>query len=105
MRRMYSGSIRYMDDWLGRVLERMDGAGLLEDTLVIVTSDHGENLGETGLIAHASSLDNRLLHVPLVMSGPGASGAAIESLASVPRLIAELTGLDDYPWDDGPPSG
>lgn len=105
VRRMYAGAIRYMDDWLGRVLERMDASGLLDDTLVVVTSDHGENLGEGGLTAHAFSLDNRLLNVPLVLMGPGAAKASIDSLADLPRLVAESVELDGHPWRDGPPAG
>ena len=104
MRRLYRGSIRYMDDWLGRLLERLDGAGVLDDTLVIVTADHGENLGEGGLIAHALSLDNRLIHVPLVMAGPGATGS-INSLAELPRLVADAADLEPHPWVDTPPAG
>jgi arylsulfatase A-like enzyme len=105
MRPMYAAAIRYMDDWLARVLELMDAASLLDDTLVIVTSDHGENLGEAGLISHAASLDNRLIHVPLVVAGPGAETASIASLADLPRLVADAVGLDEHPWHDGPPPG
>ena len=65
-----------MDDWLGDVLGAMDARGLLDDTLVVVTSDHGENFGESGLMAHAFSLDERLTHVPLVAAGPGAESLA-----------------------------
>jgi arylsulfatase A-like enzyme len=105
MRRLYAGSIRYMDDWLGDVLESLDRAGLLDDTVVVVTSDHGENLGQGGLVAHAFSLDERLISVPLVIAGPGADGASISSLVELPRLVAELTGVDDHPWDFVPPAG
>jgi arylsulfatase A-like enzyme len=105
LRRLYRAAIRYMDDWIGWLLERLDSAGMLDDTLVIVTSDHGENFGEGGLIAHALSLDNRLIHVPMVLAGPGAGDAAITSLASMPRLVADATGLVDHPWTDGPPEG
>lgn len=105
MRHLYARSIRYMDDWLADVLEALDRRGVLDDTLVLVTSDHGENLGESGLMAHALSLDNRLLSVPLVASGVGApSGDHARSLAELPRMIASAVGLDDHPWraDDLP---
>ena len=105
MRRLYRASIRYMDDWLGRLLERMDQARLLDDTLVIVASDHGENFGEGGLLTHALSLDNRLIHVPVVLAGPGSDGASITSLAELPRLIADAAGLDRHPWHDDLPAG
>lgn len=106
MRRLYDDSIRMMDDWLARLCERLDRAGLLDDTLLVVTSDHGENFGEGDLIGHAVSLDDRLLHVPLVVSGPGTPEAdgPFTSLAGLPRLIADAVGLEDHPWaaDDLP---
>ncbi|MEA2442588.1 MAG: hypothetical protein QOH76_4012 [Thermoleophilaceae bacterium] len=105
LRRLYAASIRYMDDWLGRLLEKLDGAGILEDTLVVVISDHGENFGEGGYVTHAHSLDNRLIHVPFVAAGPGAGEHEINSLADLPRFVAEAVGLADHPWTDGPPEG
>jgi arylsulfatase A-like enzyme len=105
VRRLYNGAIRYMDDWVGRLLERLDQAGILEETLVLVMSDHGENLGEGGLVAHALSLDNRLIHVPLVCCGPGAGDWAINSLGEVPRMVAEAAGLEEHPWQDPFPPG
>lgn len=98
MRQLYAGAIRYLDDWLAQLLERLATAGTLDDTLVVVASDHGENFGEGGFMAHAHSLDNRLIHVPFVASGPGADGTPIHSLADVPRFIAEAVGLEDHPW-------
>jgi arylsulfatase A-like enzyme len=107
MRTLYAGAIRYLDDWLASVLESLEQSGLLDDTLVIVTSDHGENIGENGLMGHAYSLDNRLLHVPFVAAGPTelpATGA--HSLAELPRLIADAVGVENHPWTDGlPPAG
>jgi hypothetical protein len=104
-RRLYAASIRYMDDWLARLLESLDAAKALDDTLVIVTSDHGENLGEGGLIAHAMSLDNRLIHVPLVAAGPGAESAGFSSLAALPRFISDCAGATSHPYDEDLPQG
>ncbi|MGH2759170.1 MAG: sulfatase-like hydrolase/transferase [Actinomycetota bacterium] len=100
MRRLYDGSIRMMDDWLARLCERLDGRGVLDETLLVVTSDHGENFGEGNLIGHAVSLDDRLLSVPLVFHGPGAPvpDGSVTSLASLPRLVAEAVGLGEHPW-------
>ncbi len=75
MRHLYRRAIAYMDDWLAGVLEALDRAGSSSETLVIVTSDHGENFGEEGLIAHGFSLDERLIHVPFVMRRPRRAGA------------------------------
>ena len=99
MRRLYACAIREMDDWLAQVLEALDARGLLDETLVIVTSDHGENFGENGLMGHALSLDERLTHVPFVAAGPGADAFdGMASLAELPRRVAAAVGLEDHPW-------
>jgi arylsulfatase A-like enzyme len=99
MRHLYERSISYMDSWLADVLERLDARGILDDTLVIVTSDHGENFGEDGLLAHGFSLDQRLINVPLVIAGPGLSPIdRVTSLAELPRVIAETAGLESHPY-------
>lgn len=102
MRHLYGRSIRMMDDWLARILEELERARLLDDTLVIVTSDHGENLGENGLMGHTLSLDDRLIRVPFVARGPGAPAATHEvtSLADVPGMIGRGLGLEGHPWAD-----
>jgi arylsulfatase A-like enzyme len=99
MRHLYARAIRYMDDWLASILEALDAKRILDETLVVVTSDHGENFGEGGLLAHALSLDDRLLRVPFVAAGPGSESlAGIRSLAQLPGLLADATGIDSHPW-------
>ncbi len=99
MRHLYARSVAYADDWLGRLLEALDARGILDDTLVIVTSDHGENLGENRLFGHAFSLDERLTHVPFVAAGPGApEGGAVRSLAELPLAVAAAAGVTDHPY-------
>jgi arylsulfatase A-like enzyme len=99
MRYLYRRAAAYMDQWLADVFEAMQRRGILDDTLIIVTSDHGENFGEDGLIAHGFSVDERLIHIPMVMAGPGATDAAGPfSLAELPALIAQSAGIDDHPW-------
>jgi len=107
MRHLYGRSIRYMDDWLGRILEALDDRGALADTIVLVTSDHGENFGEAGLLAHCFSLDDRLIHVPFVVRGPheAVDLDRITSLAELPGLVARLAGVDAHPWNGDLPEG
>lgn len=71
LRRLYAGDVETTDDLLGRLLDELDAAGLAKDTVVIVTSDHGENLGDHGLVEHQFSVDETLLDVPLVIHAPG----------------------------------
>jgi arylsulfatase A-like enzyme len=100
MRLLYARSVKLMDDWLAGVLDTLDARGVLDETLVVVTSDHGENFGESGLMAHAFSLDERLTHVPLVAAGPGAEHLrGLRSLADLPRALAAATGIE-HPWGE-----
>jgi arylsulfatase A-like enzyme len=101
MRRLYTASIRLMDDWLARVLIGLDRHGLLDETIVVVTSDHGENLGEGQMIGHSFSLDDRLVRVPFVVSGPAKPlPSPRASLVDVPAWLAASIGLDAHPWGE-----
>jgi tetratricopeptide (TPR) repeat protein len=66
----YSGEIAYTDEQLGRILDWIDQAGLSSRTLIVVTGDHGESLGEHGEMTHGVFLYDSTLHVPLIMAGP-----------------------------------
>jgi arylsulfatase A-like enzyme len=107
LRHLYERSILQLDAWLGRVLDTLDATGRLDETLVVVTSDHGENFGENGLMGHSFSLDERLIRVPFVAAGPGLPPLdRVASLVELPRLLAEAVEIDDHPWhaarlDDG----
>jgi len=68
---LYSGEIAYMDEHVGRLLDWIDQAGLSSRTLIVVTADHGESLGEHGEMTHGVFLYDSTLHVPLIMAGPG----------------------------------
>ena len=99
MKYLYQQSVAYADNWLGNVVTELDERGLLDETLVLVTSDHGENLGENRLLGHLCSLDERLTRVPFVAAGPGAPAAdGVRSLADLPRMIADAAELADHPW-------
>jgi arylsulfatase A-like enzyme len=104
MRRLYAGAIRLLDSWLGRVLEAFDQHHLLEETIVIVTSDHGENLGEAGLMGHVFSLDDRLIRVPFLVQGPAAAiPGPLFSLVDLPAWIAASCGIAHSPWEPPAP--
>ncbi|WP_459859227.1 choline-sulfatase [Dongia sp. agr-C8] len=69
-RRAYYGMLSYCDALLGRLLERLDLLGLTENTVVVVSSDHGDMLGERGLW-YKMVFFERAIRVPLVFAGPG----------------------------------
>ncbi|KUF10155.1 sulfatase family protein [Pseudoponticoccus marisrubri] len=100
---VYYGMIAAIDFQLGRILDRLEAAGRLETTIVIFTSDHGEWLGDHGLLLKGPMLYDGLLRVPLVMSGPGIAPGRYDQPVSTLDLratLAELCGLDAAP-DDG----
>ncbi|HRX51781.1 MAG TPA: sulfatase [Candidatus Krumholzibacteria bacterium] len=70
--RLYAGDVWTADRHLGELLQALREQGLDDDTVIIVTSDHGEQLGEHGLVEHQFSLYEPLLHVPLVVRVPPA---------------------------------
>ena len=98
---LYRDSILQLDAWMGRILEMLDRNHILDDTLVILTSDHGENLGEGRLLGHAFSIDQRLIHVPLITAGPGSfERPGLTSLRDLPRMIADAAGIAGTAWHE-----
>lgn len=77
---LYDGAINYQDLKVGEVLDYLRRRDLLDKTLVIITADHGENLGDHGLLSHFFCLYNSLLHVPIIVRLPGVvpSGATVD---------------------------
>ena len=66
----YFGAVTWMDRAVGRILNAVAAAGLAEDTLIVFTADHGENLGSHGLVQKGTENDESIC-IPLVMAGPG----------------------------------
>ncbi|MEM9553437.1 MAG: sulfatase [Acidobacteriota bacterium] len=84
-RRLYDAGIRYTDDALRTLWAELETSGFLDDALVVITSDHGEELGDRGRWLHPGSLYDELIHVPLLLIGTGSQAlapAAIETQAS-----------------------
>lgn len=69
----YDAGVKYTDDFIGQLLHGLDSMGVLKNTIVIITSDHGESLGDHGLSFHGAALYWELVHVPLVVSYPNQS--------------------------------
>ncbi|HEX6307152.1 MAG TPA: sulfatase [Longimicrobiales bacterium] len=96
----YESAIAYLDDRIGALLSDLDRRGILSGTIVIVTSDHGEEFGEHGILDHGNSLYMPGLRVPLLVyqpssPRPGVRIAAPASLTGLARMIVRLAGLED----------
>ena len=97
--RLYDAAIAYLDSAVGGLLDELDRRGELENTLVVLTSDHGEEFAEHGLLGHAASLYRPALEIPLVISFPGRvpAGRAGQpvSLRNLGATILDLSGNPD----------
>lgn len=92
---LYSGEIAYMDSQLGRLFDDLKDQHLLDRTLIVVTADHGESLGEHGEETHGVFLYDATLHVPLIIAGPGipAGKVVVQQVRSIdimPTILAFL---------------
>ena len=94
----YDAAIAYLDSELGALFEELERRNVLDETIVIVTSDHGEMWGEHELFGHAHNLYLPVLHVPLLIRYPrrlrgGTRVAAPVSLRDLAATVADLAGL------------
>ncbi len=96
---LYDGEIRYTDDHLGRIVARLEALGVLDDTIVVVTSDHGDEFFEHGRKGHAKTLFDEVLHVPLVVRYPRrvAFGRRIEQQVRLMDVAPTIVGLAGVP--------
>jgi hypothetical protein len=92
----YDSCLGYLDEKLGELFDELKRRGVLDRTLVIVTSDHGEGLGEHNLFFHGESLYRTEIRVPLVIVPPGQNRSVnvseTISLRGLPATIVDLTG-------------
>lgn len=103
----YLGAIRYLDDQVDALLTELDRRGVLEHTIVVISSDHGELFNENGHSRHGSTLYRNVLHVPLVVLAPGLvpGGTRVRqpaTLRDVAATVLDLAGAA-ADADDGQP--
>jgi arylsulfatase A-like enzyme len=101
----YDCGVAYMDSHIGRILEALEAKGVLEDLAIIISADHGENLGELGIYGEHATADQATCRIPFIMSWPGGPKGAVNSglhynLDLAPTL-AELLGQETRPGWDG----
>ncbi|MBI5623733.1 MAG: sulfatase [Elusimicrobia bacterium] len=96
----YDASLRTADERVGRFLDRLKKAGLWDKSLVIITADHGELLGEHGMLGHTESLYEPVVRVPLMVRHPRLKGLAgrrlrhlVERVDLMPTIL-DAAGID-----------
>lgn len=94
----YDSEIAYTDDCIGQVIEKMKELNLYDSTLVIITGDHGESLGQHSEKTHGYFTYNSSIHVPLIMRVPGGPGGVIidnvAGLIDIVPTVCSAVGID-----------
>lgn len=97
MMRAYFGMISHIDHHVGRLIDALERAGQLDDTLILFTSDHGDYNGSRGMIRKRAGLYNDILNVPMICRGPGvtagATFAGFSQHEDIAPTVLELLGL------------
>jgi len=93
----YDASISFLDARVGRLLDRLDELGLAQNSLVIVTSDHGETFGERHWVGHQSATYQDEIHVPLIVRFPGEARGRVDdrptSSVDLAPTVLDVLGL------------
>jgi arylsulfatase A-like enzyme len=95
---LYDGEVRYLDDYLGQLFDWLRAEGLYDDTLIVLTGDHGEEFQEHGGWWHGQTLYQEQIAVPLIVKAPGGAraGTVVTDLArslDIAPTILDLAGV------------
>ncbi|MBZ5589302.1 MAG: sulfatase [Acidobacteriia bacterium] len=91
----YDGGIRYLDSQLARLVAQLKGLGLFQNSMIVITSDHGEAFGEHDLLGHGYSLYQDQVHVPLIIKYPNQEqprviGTLVSQVDVMPTVLSAL---------------
>ena len=88
---MYDAEIRYMDKYIGKLFDMMKSIGMYDNTMIIVTADHGEMMGEHGRRGHGKSLFEPEIHIPQFVKYP--EGEVAHSVFDARTLVVDILPL------------
>lgn len=97
----YDGAIRFLDDQIGELLGTLDDLGILEDTAIVLSADHGEAMGEGAVYGDHTSASAAVHHVPMIVRWPGTPGGQQDGLVYQLDMDATLCELLDVPVPEG----
>ena len=95
----YDKSVEYVDDMFGQLMNELSRRGLTRNTILVLTSDHGESLGQHGLSTHGAALYRELIRVPLIFRYPGHVPEGIRVAASVSNAAIAATIMQELGFD------
>jgi arylsulfatase A-like enzyme len=90
----YDGAMHYVDQNIQQLLSQLKERGILDDTIVVITGDHGQEFGDHGIYGHGKSLFRGEIHVPLLFFKPGMVPAAVRVPTPVSTIDIAATILD-----------
>jgi arylsulfatase A-like enzyme/Tfp pilus assembly protein PilF len=92
--RPYDGEIAFADSQVGRLIRELKEKGVYQNTIVVLTGDHGESLGEHGERTHGFFIYNATLHIPVIVHLPGGPASqTVSELVSLPDLMPTVLGF------------
>ncbi|GIN70574.1 sulfatase [Bacillus sp. J14TS2] len=107
MRKMIDGydcGVKYLDDHIGMIFEQLEKQGVMEEVIIIITADHGENMGELGIYGEHGTADQGTCHIPMIIRWPGLKSGHVDNdfhyHLDLPPTIAELIDVEPAErWD------
>ena len=96
LRKLYDIHAREVDSYFEEFLNHLKSLGILDNTVLIITNDHGDEFGEHGGLSHDDKMYSELIDMPLVIYGTGETGTCdtVVSNADIPPTVIHLFGLD-----------
>ncbi len=103
LRALYDGEISYLDFRMGQLFDYLRELQVLDDTVLIITSDHGENFGEHHLMDHQFCVYDTLLHVPLIIRYPKLfqPGLRVTQQVQTTDIFPTILDIAGIEWDKG----
>ena len=100
----YDTAIRYVDDQVAWIVQQLKAAGIYEETAIILSADHAENLGELGIYGEHATADDATCHIPLIIKWPGGKAGHVDeglhyNLDWAPTLMDLLGRPKHEIWD------
>ncbi|MDX2054446.1 MAG: sulfatase [Polyangiaceae bacterium] len=100
-RERYDGEVAFVDQQIGRLLDYLEASGLMKNTAIVFTSDHGEAFGEHGMYRHGYEVWEELVRVPLLLYVPGVAPRRVKERRSIIDVAPTLLDLLDVPAPSG----
>lgn len=106
IREIYYGMVSFVDDEVGRFVQALHAEGIADNTVVLFMSDHGDYLGDHGMVRKSPAMYDCLIRIPLAISWPGqiksrrVANTLVESIDLAPTLL-DLVGLPTLPGNEG----